>query len=167
MNLYYAIFKSPIGEILVTRTKKGINFIAFPRSRWGRFLHALSQDEKINLIKDEKKFLSLKKALKSYFKGRKVRFTESLDLKGGTSFQKKVWNAMLKIPFGETRSYGWLARQVGGRNKARAVGAACGANPVPILIPCHRVIREDGGLGGYGGGLSIKRKLLKIEGVQV
>jgi len=165
MKLYYTTFKSPVGEILATRTEKGLNFITFPQSTWQRFFSALKKDENIHLKKDEKKFSSLKKNLKVYFSGKKIKFKDSLDLTGGTAFQKRVWKAMLKIPSGETRSYGWLARQVGGKNKARAVGAACGANPIPIVIPCHRVIREDGTLGGYGGGLSMKRKLLKIEGV--
>lgn len=167
MKLYYTTFKSPVGEILATRTEKGLNFITFPKSTWQRFFSALKKDENIDLKKDEKKFSSLKKTLKPYFAGKKVKFKGSLDLTGGTAFQKRVWKAMLKIPYGQTKSYGWLARQVGGKNKARAVGAACGANPIPIVIPCHRVIREDSGLGGYGGGLSIKRKLLKIEGAKI
>jgi methylated-DNA-[protein]-cysteine S-methyltransferase len=86
-----------------------------------------------------------------------------LDLFGVTDFQRRVWNAMRKIPYGETRSYKWLAQKVGDSRKARAVGQACGSNPLPILIPCHRVIREDGGLGGFSAGLHIKRKLLKLE----
>ncbi len=167
MKLYYTTFKSPVGEILVTRTEKGLNFITFPKNKWQRFFSALKKDQNVDLKKDEKKFSSMKKNLKLYFAGRKVKFKESLDLTGGTPFQKRVWRAMLKIPYGQTRSYGWLARQVGGKNKARAVGAACGANSVPIIIPCHRVIREDGTLGGYGGGLSLKRKLLKMEGVNI
>lgn len=167
MKLYYTTFKSPVGEILATRTEKGLNFITFPKSTWQRFFSALKKDENIDLKKDEKKFSSLKKTLKPYFAGKKVKFKGSLDLTGGTAFQKRVWKAMLKIPYGQTKSYGWLARQVGGKNKARAVGAACGANPIPIVIPCHRVIREDRTLGGYGGGLSIKRKLLKIEGAKI
>ena len=167
MKLYYTTFKSPVGEILATRTERGLNFITFPKSTWQRFFSALKKDENIDLKKDEKKFSSLKKTLKPYFAGKKVKFKESLDLTGGTAFQKRVWKAMLKIPYGQTKSYGWLARQVGEKNKARAVGAACGANPIPIVIPCHRVIREDRTLGGYGGGLSIKRKLLKIEGAKI
>ena len=167
MKLYYTTFKSPVGEILATRTENVLNFITFPKSTWQRFFSALKKDENIDLKKDEKKFSSLKKTFKPYFAGKKVKFKESLDLTGGTPFQKRVWKTMLKIPYGQTKSYGWLARQVGGKNKARAVGYACGANPIPIVIPCHRVIREDGGLGGYGGGLSIKRKLLKIEGAKI
>jgi methylated-DNA-[protein]-cysteine S-methyltransferase len=167
MRLYYTTFKSPVGEILATRTEKGFNFIAFPKSRWQRFLAALRKDKNVDLKRDEKRFSSVKKALKSYFSGKRVSFREHLDLTGATAFQKRVWRAMDKIPAGQTRSYGWLARQVGGKNKARAAGAACGANPIPIILPCHRVIREDGSLGGYGGGLSLKRKLLKIEGVDI
>jgi methylated-DNA-[protein]-cysteine S-methyltransferase len=167
MKIYYDTFNSPVGEILVTRTEKGLNFVSFPKNTWENFISALSRDKSINLIEDEKRFSSLKKDLQAYFSGRKVNFKEPLDLKGGTEFQKRVWKAMLKIPFGQTRSYGWLAQQAGGKNKARAVGSACGANPIPIIIPCHRVIREDGGLGGYGGGLGMKEKLLRIEGVKI
>jgi methylated-DNA-[protein]-cysteine S-methyltransferase len=167
MKLYYATFKSPVGEILATRTDRGLNLVSFPKSTWEKFISALEKDENITLIEDNKKFSNLRNDLKAYFSGKQVQFKKEFDLKGGTDFQKKVWTTMQKIPFGQTRSYGWLAKQAGGKNKARAVGAACGANPLPILIPCHRVIREDGGLGGYGGGLSLKKKLLKIEGVNV
>ena len=163
MKLYYTTFKSPVGEILATRTNKGLNSITFPKTRWHRFLEALRKDETVELKRDEKRFSSLKKELKRYFSGKKVSFRQPLDLSGGTTFQKRVWKAMQKIPPGQTKSYGWLARQAGGKNKARAVGAACGANPVPIVVPCHRVVKSDGSLGGYGGGLGVKRKLLGIE----
>jgi O-6-methylguanine DNA methyltransferase len=163
MKLHYATFKSPVGEILATRTEKGLNFIAFPKSRWQRFLVALRRDDNIELKKDEKRFSSLKNDMKRYFTGKRVSFRQPLDLSGGTPFQKRVWKAMQKIPPGQTRSYGWLARRSGGKNKARAVGAACAANPIPIVVPCHRVIKSDGSLGGYGGGLGVKRKLLSVE----
>ncbi len=167
MKIYYNTFKSPIGEILVTRTEKGLSFVSFPKNTWEKFLLALGKDKSIELIRNENKFLSLKSDLKDYFSGKKVVFKEKLDLTGGTDFQKKVWTAMLKIPYGETRSYGWLAQQAGGKNKARATGAACGTNPIPLIIPCHRVIKSDKTLGGYSSGLGIKRKLLKIEGVEI
>ncbi|UCB51905.1 MAG: methylated-DNA--[protein]-cysteine S-methyltransferase [Candidatus Zixiibacteriota bacterium] len=163
MRLYYATFKSPVGEILATRTEKGLNFITFPKSRWQRFLEALRRDDNIELKKDEKRFSSLKKDMKRYFSGKRVSFRQPLDLSGGTPFQKRVWKAMQRIPPGQTKSYGWLARQAGGKNMARAAGAACGANPIPIVVPCHRVVKSDGSLGGYGGGLGVKRKLLSIE----
>jgi methylated-DNA-[protein]-cysteine S-methyltransferase len=167
MKIYYDTFKSPIGEILVTRTEKGLSFVSFPKSTWEKFLSALSKDKTIDLIKNENKFAPLRNDLKEYFSGKKVNFKEKLDLTGGTDFQKKVWKAMLKIPFGETRSYGWLAQKAGGKNKARATGAACGTNPIPIIIPCHRVIKSDKTLGGYSSGLGIKKKLLEIEGVRI
>lgn len=163
MKLYYTTFKSPVGEILATRTEKGLKSITFPKTRWHRFLAALREDETVELKRDEKKFSSLRKELKRYFSGKKLSFRQPLDLTGGSAFQKRVWNAMQRIPPGQTKSYGWLAQRVGGKDKARAVGAACGANPIPIVVPCHRVVKTDGSLGGYGGGLGVKRKLLKME----
>ncbi len=88
-----------------------------------------------------------------------------LDLTGGTQFRLRVWPALLRIPRGETRSYGELADELGKRRAARAVGGACGANPIPVLIPCHRVLAAKGGLGGFSGGLEWKRRLLALEGV--
>lgn len=167
MRIYYDTFKSPIGEILVTRTEKGLSFVSFPKNTWDKFILALGKDKNVELTKSPKQFASLKKDLGDYFSGKKVEFKETLDLTGGTDFQKKVWKAMLKIPFGETRSYGWLAEQAGGKNKARAAGAACGANPIPIIIPCHRVIKSDKTLGGFSSGLGNKKKLLAIEGVRI
>ena len=102
-------------------------------------------------------------ALQRYSRGKSVRWPEPLDLTGGTAFQRRVWQALRTIPFGETRSYGWVAKRIGRPRAARAVGAACGANPIPIVIPCHRVVASDGSLGGYRGGLGWKKRLLKLE----
>lgn len=101
--------------------------------------------------------------IREYFSGRRQGFDLPLDLEG-TPNQQLVWQGLLEIPCGRTRSYGELARQVGLPRAARAVGAACGANPVPVIVPCHRVIGSDGGLHGYGGGLWRKEYLLKLEG---
>lgn len=87
-----------------------------------------------------------------------------LDLRGGTPFQRKVWRLATRIPYGRVRSYGWLAACLGGRQYARAVGLALGANPIPLVVPCHRIVSHDGSLGGFSGGLPIKRKLLALEG---
>ena len=102
--------------------------------------------------------------LQSFAAGNPVRFNCRLDLSAGTSFQQKVWRALLTIPRGETRSYAWVAKKIGKPRATRAVGAACGANPVPIIVPCHRVIASDGSLGGFGGGLALKKRLLTLEG---
>ena len=86
---------------------------------------------------------------------------------GGTPFQRRVWRAISSIPWGETRSYAWLARRAGSPRAYRAAAQACGANPLPPLIPCHRVIASDGTIGGFSGGLTLKRKLLMLEGISV
>ena len=96
-----------------------------------------------------------------------MKFHCRLDLSSGTLFQQKVWRALQTIPRGETRSYAWVAKKIGKPKAARAVGAACGANPVPIIVPCHRVIAGDGSLGGFGGGPALKKRLLALEGVRL
>ena len=105
----------------------------------------------------------LVRQLQTYAAGRPVRFTIPLDLRAGTAFQQKVWRALQTIPYGETRSYAWVARKIGKPKATRAVGTACGANPVPIVVPCHRVVASDGSLGGFSGGLPLKRRLLALE----
>lgn len=107
----------------------------------------------------------LKSKLQHYFNGQQVLFDEPLDLSGATAFQRRVWLATRDIPYGETRSYGQIARQAGSPGAARAVGRAMATNPVPIVVPCHRVIGSDGDLRGFGGGLDLKRRLLEMEGV--
>ncbi|MCE2414727.1 methylated-DNA--[protein]-cysteine S-methyltransferase [Candidatus Poribacteria bacterium] len=105
------------------------------------------------------------KLLDLYFAGGPVDFAElSVQLTYATDFQQQVWNAIQQIPYGEVQTYQWIADRIGSPKSARAVGNATGANPVSILIPCHRVIRSNGALGGYGGGLERKRQLLALEG---
>ena len=105
----------------------------------------------------------LAQQLKQYAAGRSVNWSVPVDLSSGTGFQRKVWRALGRIPRGQTRSYAWVARKIGKPKAARAVGAACGANPVPVVVPCHRVVAGDGSLGGFGGGLPMKRRLLALE----
>jgi O-6-methylguanine DNA methyltransferase len=104
----------------------------------------------------------LESELNDYFQGRLVRFTVPLDLHG-TAFQSEVWRCVLEIPYGCTRTYSEVARAIGRPLAARAVGAANGANPVPILVPCHRLVGASGDLTGYGGGIELKRRLLRLE----
>jgi methylated-DNA-[protein]-cysteine S-methyltransferase len=107
--------------------------------------------------------LKAEQQLSEYFAGKRQVFTVALDMKG-TAFQKKVWAALLTIPFGETRTYADIARQLGNPKACRAVGAANGRNPVSIIAPCHRAIGSDGSLTGFAGGLDAKRYLLALEG---
>jgi methylated-DNA-[protein]-cysteine S-methyltransferase len=102
--------------------------------------------------------------LKDYFAGRRRQLDIPLCLTSGTAFQRHVWRAAMHIPFGRVRSYKWIALRIGGPRRARAVGRALGANPVPIVVPCHRVVAHDGSLGGFSCGLRVKRKLLALEG---
>ncbi len=103
-------------------------------------------------------------ALEAYFNKASQVINVPLDLRRATPWQIAVWEALRAVPYGETRSYQWAAKSVSRPAAARAVGAACRLNPIPIIIPCHRIIRQDGQLGGYSGGENIKRKLLELEG---
>jgi methylated-DNA-[protein]-cysteine S-methyltransferase len=105
----------------------------------------------------------IKKELREYFEHGKDEFNQNIDLVDGTEFEKKVWLTLKEIPFGETRTYKWLAERVGTPKASRAVGQALSKNPLPIILPCHRIIESDGSLGGYSGGTDIKRRLLEME----
>jgi len=125
------------------------------------FMNLMSEN---NESPEENGLLSdVKDAMIKYFKGERVDFPFPLDLKGYTKFQKDVWKATRNIPYGELRNYGWVASQIGKPKSARAVGQALGANPIPIIIPCHRVVASDGSLHGFTGGLELKEKLIALE----
>lgn len=100
----------------------------------------------------------------AYLEGKRRDLNMPLNLSAGTAFQRRVWRAALRIPYGRVRSYQWVAAKVGGTKFARAVGHALGANPLPLIVPCHRVVASDGTLGGFAGGLRVKRRLLALEG---
>ena len=110
-------------------------------------------------------FTAVKHTLIDYFKGKQIEFPFpiDLDLEGCTGFQRDVWEVTSKIPYGQLRSYGWIAAEIGRPQAARAVGQALGINRLPIIVPCHRVIRSDGSLGGFSGGLHWKKKLIELE----
>lgn len=108
-------------------------------------------------------FTDLVERLKVYFSGKKVGFPDELDLSGATPFQREVWEITRLIPYGETRTYLWVAEQIKRPRAPRAVGQALRRNPFPIIVPCHRVVASDGGLGGFGGGVEMKRYLLRLE----
>lgn len=105
--------------------------------------------------------------LQAYGCGRLRSFSRSFRFPNGTAFQQRIWWTLLSIPYGQTRSYSWLAASVGSPGAARAAGQAVGKNPLPIVIPCHRIIAADGTLGGFSGGLEVKRRLLELEGIRL
>lgn len=160
-QIFYISLDSPIGTVFVAATDKGICAISLAVSKETFFSEIKNLGR---LERDDKRFTSLKKDLKEYFGGEEVDFRKyALDISSGTEFQRKVWKKLLGIPYGKTRSYKWLAEQAGTPNGYRAVGGANGKNPIPIIIPCHRVINSNGSLGGYSGGVWIKEWLLKLE----
>ena len=108
-------------------------------------------------------FDDLMERFKSYLSGHQLTFPDKLDFSGATPFQREVWQATRLIPCGETRSYRWVADQIGNPKAVRAVGQALGSNPLPIIVPCHRVVASDGKLGGFSGGLEMKKLLLCLE----
>jgi len=162
LKIYHSKLKTPIGTLYLGKTEKGLKLIALDKEEWQRQLLRLSRKHTLQFEHNQSKFSQLKQQFGSYFSGRKPLTEFKVDWDGASSFQKKVWQAMKKIPYGQTRSYKWIAQKINVRG-CRAVGQACGSNPLPILIPCHRVIASDGGLGGFGGGLKTKIKLLRLE----
>lgn len=150
---------SPIGRLLLVADDAGLRQIAFPKN-------GKAAEAEPDLRQDRSPFRELISQLDAYFQGELERFELRLAPEG-TAFQQKVWHELSKIPYGETISYGELARRIGNPKASRAVGLANGSNPIPIIIPCHRVIGSNRKLTGYGGGLHIKEKLLALEKKQI
>jgi len=145
--------------MLLVTSERGLVRIDFDYDR-KRFAAARKN---VGMTESDSALAAVRRELDRYFAGRLRDFAVPLDLRG-TDFQLRCWNALLKIPYGETRSYADLAREVGSPRGFRAVGMANHDNPIPIIVPCHRVITSDHKLGGYGGGLDVKEKLLRLEG---
>lgn len=160
--LYYAIFNMPVGWVGVLGSSDGWSRATLPRPSAPEAQELLG----ITPGREElspRRFQDVMERLKAYYAGRRVTFPDRLDLNGATAFQREVWGAARLIPYGETRSYAWVAAQINRPKAARAVGQALGRNPLPVIIPCHRVMASDGGLGGFSGGLQAKRFLLRLE----
>ena len=161
--IHYSCLNPPFGPVFVAKTVKGICFINLSKISEDGFQSLLRKKFKKEPIRDDEKLKSVLNEMRNYFSGNQVNFKSLLDLRIGTVFQRKVWDKISKIPHGEIRTYKWIAREIGNINAVRAVGNAVGKNPVPPIIPCHRVIRTDGKLGGFSSGISLKKWLLKLE----
>jgi methylated-DNA-[protein]-cysteine S-methyltransferase len=157
----YDVVETAAGWIGIEATEQGVKRLTLPAHNRQALLTELGIEEKD--ITPGAAGAGLADRLMHFFLGEPVVFKEGLDLTGATEFQKNVYQAACQIPFGETRSYGQLAEAIGKPGAARAVGQALGANPLPILIPCHRVVAAGGGLGGFTGGVKTKEKLLTME----
>ncbi len=149
------MFESPVGELLLAGDSNALRGVSFESSKH-------SVPPQAGWKQDNAPFAEVIRQLQAYFRGELKEFDLPLVLEG-REFQRRVWNALRTIPYGETISYAQLAARIRNPKAVRAVGLANGSNPIPIIIPCHRVIGSDGGLTGFGGGLPIKRKLLALE----
>ena len=154
--MHYSVIDSPVGPLAIVMSDRGLMRLEFHRK--GNI-----PDNKFNWVADEPRTKAVRRELEQYFGGRRREFSVPLDLRG-TDFQLRCWRELLKIPYGETRTYADIARAIGSPRAFRAVGMANHDNPVAIIVPCHRVLASGGGLCGYGGGLDIKQKLLELEG---
>ena len=158
-----AIIETRMGWIGLAWNARGLVALNLPRSTRGRARRDLQREYPDGIVR-ERAPAEMIRELEEYAAGRRRSFDLPLDWSSIKPFQRAVLQAASMIPFGETRSYGWIAQKIGNPKAARAVGQALGANPIPIVLPCHRVIASSGKLGGYGGGLPLKVKLLKLEG---
>ncbi len=161
-RLNHFIFNTEAGWLGLLGSSEGLRLVVLPQNSEQKARESLGDYVKQADWSSEP-FRDLAERLQAYFKGEKVNFPDRLDLSGATEFQRRVWEATRHIPYGETRSYAWVARQIEKPAASRATGQALGRNPLPLIIPCHRVLASDGSLGGFTGGLDMKRYLLKLE----
>jgi methylated-DNA-[protein]-cysteine S-methyltransferase len=160
---YLYAFETRLGWLGVARSERGVRHLQLPRPTRAQALRGLQREFPTGTVVEDIP-REIERELREYAEGRGRSFSLPLDLAGVKPFQRAVLVAIAKIPFGETRTYGWVAREIGNPKAARAVGQALHTNPIPIIIPCHRVIAGDGSLGGYGGGVPMKQRLLRLEG---
>jgi methylated-DNA-[protein]-cysteine S-methyltransferase len=146
---FYDSFESPIGVL----------YLIFS----GKILREISFKKPSGIIRKGEASSLIKKELREYFENGREEFTQKTAFAKGTEFDRMVWFALKEVPYGETRTYRWLAEKIGNPSACRAVGQALSRNPIPILFPCHRIIESDGSIGGYSSGADIKRRLLEIE----
>jgi methylated-DNA-[protein]-cysteine S-methyltransferase len=158
----YTTFKTDLGWVGLLVSPIGIVKLTLPQANEKAALIAFGPSDGAIRVSFER-FDELVSRIRDYYRGKQVVFDDTLDVISGTAFQRKVWSICRGIPYGQTSSYGWIAKQMGKPGASRAVGNALGKNPIPIIIPCHRVLAADGDLGGFSGGLDMKKQLLRLE----
>jgi methylated-DNA-[protein]-cysteine S-methyltransferase len=153
--MYYCYLPTPIGELLLAGDDQALSLVGFPEGK-------LRYEPEPGWIETDAPFAAARKQLNEYFAGKRKHFDLPLKL-NGTEFQLQVLDELQRIPYGETTSYGDIANRIGRPKAVRAVGRANGRNPIPIIVPCHRVIGSNGSLTGFGGGIGAKQALLRLE----
>jgi len=165
MNAYYTLLDSPIEPIALLSSRGLLSHLLFLQSEEILFTQVMDRMKKISgafPVRDDHPFTKWQTLLNRYFSGEPVIFDEPIGL-SGTDLRKKIWDTMTRIPYGTTQSYQDVANRLGMKKSARVIGGACGTNPIPIIIPCHRVVYKNGALGGYRCGIEIKKRLIAME----
>ncbi|WP_145943050.1 methylated-DNA--[protein]-cysteine S-methyltransferase [Corynebacterium glyciniphilum] len=163
LDVAYRTVDSPIGPLLVAATQKGLVRVAFGLEDFDAVLTALAQRVSPRVLESRPRLDAVATELDEYFSGRRQGFDLPLDFAMSSGFRQEVQRYLPHIGYGQTRSYKQVAESIGNPKAVRAVGTACATNPLPVVVPCHRVLRSDGGLGGYLGGLEAKSALLELE----
>ena len=164
LDVTYAEIDSPVGSLLLAATPRGLVRVTFPVEPHEKVLEQLAATISPRVLESPAKLDEARRELDRYFDGRLRDFELPLDWRLTRGFYRKVLRATSRIPYGQTRSYSEVAKRAGSPRAVRATGTALGSNPLPIIVPCHRVLRSGGALGGYGGGIEVKQTLLELEG---
>jgi len=165
LDVAYTTADSPFGPLLLAQTQRGLVRVGLPNQDAEELLADLSERVSPRVLEAPTELDEARRELDLYFEGKLDHFDLPLDWSLSGGFRQRVLRAISRIPYGQTRSYTEMARKAGNERAVRAAGTACGSNPIPLVVPCHRVLRTGGDLGGYGGGLPMKRALLEVEGV--
>jgi methylated-DNA-[protein]-cysteine S-methyltransferase len=165
LDVAYAMSDSPFGALLLAATPRGLVKLSLPGHDPEEALEDLAARISPRVLESPARLEEARRELELYFEGKLTEFDLPLDWQLSRDFRRRALRAIDRIPYGKTRSYTEIARSAGNERAVRAAGTACGANPIPIVVPCHRVLRSGGALGGYGGGLPMKKALLKLEGI--
>lgn len=167
LKLFFFSWESTIGRVYAAASDQGLCHLTLHKTTDKQFINSMKTLYKKRPSYNEKPFRNLRRELDQYLLGKRPSFSMPLALDQGTPFDKAVWKTLAKIPYGQTRSYQWIALKIGNPLASRATGGACGRNPLPIVIPCHRIISSSGKIGGYSGGLHLKRRFLRLEGLDL
>jgi len=165
LDVAYATADSPFGPLLLAQTRRGLVRVGLPNQDSDELLVDLAARISPRVLEAPGELDAVRRELDLYFEGKLDSFDLPLDWQLSGGFRQRVLRAINSIPYGQTRSYTEMARRAGNERAVRAAGSACGSNPIPLVVPCHRVLRTGGALGGYGGGLPMKESLLQLEGV--
>lgn len=165
VDVAYGTLDTPMGTLLIASTKRGLVRIALPGADLDVFVSELSDDLSPRVLEYPRRLDEARRELDQYFEGRRRRFDLDLDWRlSNPGFYRRVLRAAAKVPFGEVITYRDAAGRAGNPRAFRAAGTACGHNPIPVIVPCHRVVQSGGGIGNYGGGPEMKKALLELEG---